>query len=212
MWKLTWRLYRESWHRRGRERQAPSSSTGVVTTARTRRELGQHGRPHRAVERKTNRRPVKARPGAAGRVGWAHSVRWTACRYADDGLVHCRNEQEAQALKAELQARLAECRLEMHPTKTKIVYCKGGKRKRYVSEHSIRLPRILLPAPAGSTLPRQHAVLGLQPGGQRLGAESHAGDDSGIEPTTSHKPYAPNAQVRFDEGSVETGTMARLLS
>ena len=46
------------------------------------------------------------------------------CRYADDGLVHCRNEQEALALKAELQARLAECRLEMHPTKTKIVYCK----------------------------------------------------------------------------------------
>src|SRR5881392_4304447 len=39
------------------------------------------------------------------------------CRYADDGLVHCRNEQEAQALKSELQARLAECHLEMHPTK-----------------------------------------------------------------------------------------------
>ena len=51
------------------------------------------------------------------------------CRYADDGLVHCRNEQEAQALKLELQARLAECHLEMHPTKTKIVYCKDKKRK-----------------------------------------------------------------------------------
>src|ERR1700757_1135371 len=51
------------------------------------------------------------------------------CRYADDGLVHCRNEQEAQTLKAELQARLAECRLEMHPTKTKIVYCKDEQRK-----------------------------------------------------------------------------------
>jgi RNA-directed DNA polymerase len=51
------------------------------------------------------------------------------CRYADDGLVHCRNEQEAQALMAALQARLTECRLEMHPTKTKIVYCKDGKRK-----------------------------------------------------------------------------------
>ena len=51
------------------------------------------------------------------------------CRYADDGLVHCRTEQEAEALKAELQARLAECRLEMHPTKTKIVYCKDGKRE-----------------------------------------------------------------------------------
>jgi group II intron reverse transcriptase/maturase len=51
------------------------------------------------------------------------------CRYADDGLVHCRSEQEAQTLKAELLARLAECCLEMHPTKTKIVYCKDGKRK-----------------------------------------------------------------------------------
>jgi RNA-directed DNA polymerase len=51
------------------------------------------------------------------------------CRYADDGLVHCRTEQEAETLKAELQARLAECRLELHPTKTKIVYCRDGKRK-----------------------------------------------------------------------------------
>jgi group II intron reverse transcriptase/maturase len=51
------------------------------------------------------------------------------CRYADDGLVHCRNEREAQALRAELQARLAQCHLEMHPTKTKVVYCKDGHRQ-----------------------------------------------------------------------------------
>jgi RNA-directed DNA polymerase len=50
------------------------------------------------------------------------------CRYADDGLVHCRTEKEAEALKAELQARLTECQLEMHATKTRIVYCKDGKR------------------------------------------------------------------------------------
>jgi RNA-directed DNA polymerase len=50
------------------------------------------------------------------------------CRYADDGLVHCRTQHEAEALKAQLQARLAECHLEMHPTKTKIVYCKDGNR------------------------------------------------------------------------------------
>jgi RNA-directed DNA polymerase len=51
------------------------------------------------------------------------------CRYADDGLVHCRSAQEAEALKAELYARLAACHLELHPTKTKIVYCKDGKRR-----------------------------------------------------------------------------------
>ena len=55
------------------------------------------------------------------------SLPW--CRYADDGLVHCRSEQEAKVLRDALQARLAECRLELHPTKTKIVYCKDGRRK-----------------------------------------------------------------------------------
>ena len=51
------------------------------------------------------------------------------CRYADDGLVHCRVEHEAERVKAALQARLAECHLEMHPTKTKIVYCRDDKRR-----------------------------------------------------------------------------------
>jgi RNA-directed DNA polymerase len=51
------------------------------------------------------------------------------CRYADDGLVHCRSEQDAQALKAALDARFAQCGLQMHPDKTKIVYCKDGSRK-----------------------------------------------------------------------------------
>lgn len=51
------------------------------------------------------------------------------CRYADDGLVHCRTEQEAVAVKATLQARLAECQLEMHPAKTKIVFCRDQNRR-----------------------------------------------------------------------------------
>ena len=52
------------------------------------------------------------------------------CRYADDGLVHCRTEKEAEALWAELQARLVVCGLQMHPTKTQIVYCKDNRRRR----------------------------------------------------------------------------------
>ena len=54
-------------------------------------------------------------------------LRW--CRYADDGLVHCRSEMEAQIVREALQARLAECRLELHPTKTRIVYCKDDRRR-----------------------------------------------------------------------------------
>ena len=50
-------------------------------------------------------------------------------RYADDAIVHCRTEREAQEVRAAIAARLQECRLELHPEKTKIVYCKDDDRR-----------------------------------------------------------------------------------
>ena len=52
------------------------------------------------------------------------------CRYADDGLFHCKTKYQAQNILREVGQRFAECGLELHPDKTKIVYCKDGKRKR----------------------------------------------------------------------------------
>lgn len=52
------------------------------------------------------------------------------CRYADDGLIHCRTYQEAEKMLEVLKQRFNACGLEMHPQKTKIVYCKDGKRTR----------------------------------------------------------------------------------
>jgi RNA-directed DNA polymerase len=49
-------------------------------------------------------------------------------RYADDGLVHCKSVKEAQEIKLALEARFAACGLQMHPAKTKIVYCKDANR------------------------------------------------------------------------------------
>ena len=51
------------------------------------------------------------------------------CRYADDGLVHCSSEEQAKQLLEQLENRFQECGLELHPQKTKIVYCKDGQRK-----------------------------------------------------------------------------------
>lgn len=51
------------------------------------------------------------------------------CRYADDGLVHCKTEEEAQFLWIELKQRFEACGLELHPEKTKIIYCKDASRK-----------------------------------------------------------------------------------
>jgi RNA-directed DNA polymerase len=51
-------------------------------------------------------------------------------RYADDVIVHCRTEKQAQEVRAAIALRMQECRLELHPTKTKIVYCKDDDRRR----------------------------------------------------------------------------------
>lgn len=50
------------------------------------------------------------------------------CRYADDGLAHCHSEADAIRVKNALAKRLHDCGLEMHPEKTKIVYCKDDDR------------------------------------------------------------------------------------
>src|SRR2546430_1235581 len=50
-------------------------------------------------------------------------------RYADDVICHCKSETQAKQLRAELDARLAACRLQLHPEKTKIVYCKDDNRR-----------------------------------------------------------------------------------
>jgi RNA-directed DNA polymerase len=50
-------------------------------------------------------------------------------RYADDALVHCNSEKQARLLKGCLEERMKECKLELHPDKTKIVYCKDADRR-----------------------------------------------------------------------------------
>jgi RNA-directed DNA polymerase len=45
-------------------------------------------------------------------------------RYADDGVLHCRSKEQAERLKQVLQERFAACGLELHPLKTRVVFCK----------------------------------------------------------------------------------------
>ena len=50
-------------------------------------------------------------------------------RYADDIVIHCRTQAEAEGLLGEIKLRLAESKLAVHPEKTKIVYCKDRNRR-----------------------------------------------------------------------------------
>jgi group II intron reverse transcriptase/maturase len=49
-------------------------------------------------------------------------------RYADDIIVHCKSEEEAIKLLECIKTRLRACRLEVHPEKTRIVYCANSNR------------------------------------------------------------------------------------
>lgn len=50
-------------------------------------------------------------------------------RYADDAIVHCRNEEQARQVLEAIRGRFKECGLELHPMKTRIVYCKDDDRR-----------------------------------------------------------------------------------
>jgi len=51
------------------------------------------------------------------------------CRYADDGLLHCRSERQAKHVLKRIEQRFRECGLEIHPEKSGIIYCKDKNRR-----------------------------------------------------------------------------------
>lgn len=50
-------------------------------------------------------------------------------RYADDIVVHCVSKREAEGVLESVRERLRQCGLELHPKKTKLVYCKDDDRR-----------------------------------------------------------------------------------
>jgi len=50
-------------------------------------------------------------------------------RYCDDAVIHCASEEQARHVRARLARRLAEVGLELHPDKTRIVYCQDAVRR-----------------------------------------------------------------------------------
>jgi RNA-directed DNA polymerase len=50
-------------------------------------------------------------------------------RYCDDAVVHCASGKQARQVRDAIAERLAQVGLELHPQKTKIVYCKDAGRR-----------------------------------------------------------------------------------
>src|SRR5690349_14763830 len=105
------------------------------------REMAQGAREHAGWHLSEPRERDTSRGGGQPRPNESLSAlcfdRWIAKqlpdiafeRYADDAICHCRSEAQARLLREALEVRLAACKLQLHPLKTKIVYCKDANRQ-----------------------------------------------------------------------------------
>ena len=50
-------------------------------------------------------------------------------RYADDAVIHVKTKKRADQILEALAQRMMDVKLELHPEKTKIIYCKDSNRK-----------------------------------------------------------------------------------
>ena len=129
-------------------------------------------------------------------------------RYADDIVAHCDTEDQARDLRAAIADRLRALGLELHPEKTKVVYCKDANRPGK-SEHTSfdflgytfrgRLAR-----------GRTGLLRELPPGHQRQGEEGERPADQGLAPQPSQRartcPASPRrSTLRCEAGSTTTG-------
>ncbi len=55
-------------------------------------------------------------------------------RYADDIIVHAKSKEEAMRVFNKINTRMQECKLELHPEKTKVVYCPSNRRRKLTGE------------------------------------------------------------------------------
>lgn len=95
-------------------------------------------------------------------------------RYADDIIIHCQSKEGAERILAQLTERMKAYSLELHPEKTKIVYCKNFRREekhdkaesftflsysfqpRTITDKFGRRKQMIVFSPAISTLAKAH--------------------------------------------------------
>jgi RNA-directed DNA polymerase len=127
------------------------------------------------------------------------------CRYADDALIHCRSHKQAIYLRRELESRLRECGLELHPVKTKVVYCKDIHRKQEYGTIQFDFLGYTF-RPRRSKGPQWPFVCQFFASNQSLGGKVHPTDDASLAVTVEERqdnrgsgPHVPSGDTRMDQ-------------
>jgi hypothetical protein len=77
-------------------------------------------------------------------------------------VIHCVSLDQAQMVLEAVRGRLKECRLELHPEKTKIVYCKDDRRRGDYGEYKFDFLGYTF-RPRGAQGPRRKTFVGFLP-------------------------------------------------
>ena len=107
-------------------------------------------------------------------------------RYADDAVLHCKSRRQAEYVLDRIRERFQACKLELHPGKTRIVYCKDINR---TGDH----PEIQFTFLGYTFRPRKavdkygRVVCELLSGGQSRRPQGHAADHQGMAPATEER-------------------------
>ena len=88
-------------------------------------------------------------------------------RYADDAVVHCRTQKQAEEVMRSIALRLAECGLTMHPEKSKDRVLQGQQPDRILSECELHVPGLYVSSEEGRSTVRRRAFTSFLPGVSR---------------------------------------------
>jgi RNA-directed DNA polymerase len=84
-------------------------------------------------------------------------------RFADNLVIHCVSERQASDVRRALARRLVEVGLELHPEKTRIVYCKNSKRGGTYEHVSFRFCGYAFPPQKAKNNSQGDTPMGLPP-------------------------------------------------
>lgn len=88
------------------------------------------------------------------------------CRYADDGILHCKSLEQAEKVLSMLTYRFKEVGLEIHPDKSHIIYCKLAWRQLKFNRTSFTFLGFDF-RPRNSINSRGEVFLGFSPGASK---------------------------------------------
>ena len=107
-------------------------------------------------------------------------------RYADDAVLHCKSRRQAESVLDRIRERFQACKLELHPGKTRIVYCKDINR---MGDH----PDIQFTFLGYTFRPRKavdkygRVYVNFLPRRQPRRPQGYAADDQGMAPATEER-------------------------